>query len=90
MPALVKSIYHKQEDKYMNTSNPNLTISKEWIARHYGKEEKDITCFMCSFSDSHSLDFDTHMMYCTYWKNRVKCNAFCSHYGAFKIEDKKP
>lgn len=72
----------------MNTSNPNLTITKEWLARHYGKEEEDITCFRCTFSNCHSMSFDDHTMYCSMWKTRVKVDSFCSHYGAFKIEDK--
>ena len=69
--------------------NNNLNITKEYLSRHYGKAEKDITCFKCAFSDTHSLHFDDHTMYCSMWKTRVKCDSFCSHYGCYKIEDKR-
>ena len=69
--------------------NNNLSITKEYLSRHYGKEEEDISCLKCNFSDTHSLRFDDHMIYCSMWKTWVKCDSFCSHYGCYKIEDKK-
>ena len=69
--------------------NTNLSITKEWLAHHYGKKESDITCVLCSFSDAHSLNLDKHTMWCTYWKTEVKCSAFCSHYGCFKVKGGK-